>query len=239
MTQRCIRAVLFDMDGLTLDTESIGYNAYLRAGRKFGFQVNERLHMDLGGRTEPEIIAELKRLFGDDKDIVGWRSYINHQKDVILRERGRAGKKAGLLELLCYLNAVHIPYAQASSTKKEKILELLSTEYLVHAFPVIVSGDMVTHGKPDPEIFLTAASKLGVDPSEALVLEDARAGIEAAHRGGFRSACVYDDVTKYGTLTSGYPILVDLPDPHDAGLLADFKPHDLEEVIPIIKQANS
>jgi beta-phosphoglucomutase len=239
MTQRHIRAVLFDMDGLTLDTESIGYIAYLRAGKKFGFQVNDRLHMDLGGRTEPEIIAELKRVFGDDKDIVGWRSYINSQKDVILHERGRAGKKPGLLELLCYLNEMKIPYALASSTRQEKIRELLATEYLVHAFPIIVSGDMVTHGKPDPEIFQVAASRLNVDPSEALVLEDARAGIEAAHGGGFQSAFIFDDVSKYGTLDDGYPMLVNLPDPLDAGLLANYKPHDLGAVVTIIKQANS
>lgn len=239
MAQRRIRAVLFDMDGLTLDTESIGYSAYLRAGKKFGFQVNEQLHMDLGGRTESEIIAELKRVFGDDKDIVGWRAYINHQKDVILHERGRAGKKPGLLELLCYLNEMGIPYALASSTRSNKIHELLASEYLVHAFPVIMSGDMVAHGKPDPEIFQMAASRLGVDPQEALVLEDARAGIEAAHAGGFQSAFIFDDVSRLGTLNEGYPMLVELPEPKEAGVLADFRPKDLEEVIPIIIKANA
>ncbi len=239
MSQRRIRAVLLDMDGLTLDTESICYDAYLRAGRKFGFQVNERLHMDLGGRTEPEIVAELKRLFGDDKDVRRWRSYINHQKGVILRERGRAGKKPGLLELLCYLGEMGIPYALASSTERERIYELLATEYLVHAFPVIVSGDMVAHGKPDPEIFQVAAARLGVDPAETLVLEDARAGIEAARAGGFQSAFVLDDVSKRGAIGDGYPILADLPSPQDVGPLADFTPHDLEEAVAIIKQANS
>ncbi|WP_165443674.1 HAD family phosphatase [Olsenella sp. Marseille-P4559] len=234
-----VSAVLFDMDGLTLDTESIGYEAYLRAGKRYGFQVNERLHMDVGGRTEPEIIAELRRVFGDDKDIVGWRAYINEQKDAILRERGRAGKKPGLLELICFLNEMRIPYALASSTKREKIHQLLATEHLIHAFPVIVSGDMVTHGKPDPEIFEAAATRLGVAPPETLVLEDSRAGIEAARAGGFQSGFIFDDVSRLGVLEEGYPMLVGLPDPHDAGRYADYKPHDLEEVIAIIKQSNT
>lgn len=233
-----IRAVLFDMDGLALDTESISYEAYLRAGKKFGFQVNERLHMDLGGRTEECVIAELKQVFGADKNVIEWRKYINKQKDLIASERGYIGKRPGLLELLNYLNERHIPYALASSTNKQKILENLSKEYLIHAFPVIVSGDMVHHSKPDPEIFQISAKRLHVLPKNALVLEDARAGIIAARRGGFQNAFIFDDVSKLGSLDQGFPFLVDLPDPRDVEKLAQYKPANLAEVISIIESTD-
>ena len=99
-----IEGVIFDMDGLVLDTERLSYEAYLHSARKFGFQVNDRVHMYLAGRTEPTVVAGLHELYGDEQDVLTWRKDILAEKRRVLEEHGgRPGKKPGLLELLNFL----------------------------------------------------------------------------------------------------------------------------------------
>jgi HAD superfamily hydrolase (TIGR01509 family) len=235
-----IDAVIFDMDGLVLDTERQGYDAYLRAARHFDFQVNERVHMYLAGRTEPTVVAELKHLYGQDKDVASWRRYILEQKSVVLREHGgRAGKKPGLLELLNYLAENDLPYALASSSSRERVRESLASEWLVHAFPNAITGDMVMHSKPNPEIFLKAAGLLGVEPAHCLVLEDSGAGLRAARSGGFIPVFIYDDISQEGKVDGTSQVLIELADPRSVGSLASYTPNDLTEVIDIIEALNA
>lgn len=235
-----IDAVIFDMDGLVLDTERQCYEAYLRAARHFGFQMNDRVQMSLAGRTECAVMAGLRRIYGQDANVASWRRYILEQKDVVLREHGgRAGKKAGLLELLNYLAERGMPYALASSSSREQVERLLASEWLGHAFPVRVTGDMVTRSKPDPEIFLSAASLLGADPSRCLVLEDSAAGLDAAVSGGFVPVFVYDDLSDEETCDGGTMIRVPLDDPRSVGSLARFAPKNLADVIDLIEGLNA
>jgi len=212
---REIKAVIFDMDGLAFDTERMGYKAYLRAAQKFGFQVNLRVHDALAGQNERQIRAELRRIYGiGEEDVVAWRTYIAEQKAAILAEQGgRPHKKAGLLELLCYLDERSIPYALASSSKREVIRAYVEAEYLTHSFTHVVDGTMVRLSKPDPEIFLLASDLLGVEPAQTLVLEDSKAGICAANRGGYISGFVYDNLEDLPEVDEGMPLLVDLPAP--------------------------
>lgn len=202
------QAVLFDMDGLIFDSERLCYQAYLRAARTFGFQMNPALYMSLCGKIEREVVEGLRHAFGEDKDVTTWRAYIRKQKTAVRMERnGKVGKKPGLLELLSYLQERGIPYALASSSARSLIDEYLGAEYLTHTFPYIMDGTQVEHGKPDPEIFLKAARMIDADPANTLVLEDSHAGILAANAGGFTSGFIFDDLTTQDSVTEGYPIL--------------------------------
>lgn len=225
------------MDGLLFDTERICYRAYLRCARKFGIQMNDLVHLDLIGRVEADVVAETKRLFGQDKDVVGMRKVINSEKIRIREEQGgRVGTRPGAHALLSYLVERQIPYVIASSSKRSLIDSYLESEYLQHAFNRnIIDGSMVEHGKPDPEIFLRAAALIGVDPADTLVLEDSKAGILAAQAGGFMSGFVYDNMSDLGELADGDPILVELSGPEAIAELATASLETLTDAIGFIE----
>lgn len=225
------------MDGLLFDTERICYRAYLRCAREFGVQMNDLVHLDLTGRVEADVIAETKRLFGQDKDVAGMRKVINAEKARIREEQGgRVGTRPGAHALLSYLAERQIPYAIASSSKRPTIDSYLESEFLLHAFNRnIVDGTMVERGKPDPEIFLRAAELIGVEPADTLVLEDSKAGILAAKAGGFMSGFVYDDMSDLGELTDGDPILVELSGPEAIAEQASASLKTLADAIDLIE----
>lgn len=106
--------------------------------------------------------------------------------------RQHVPKKKGLDELLQYLKSHNYKTIVATSSGRERVDEILKNAQLTQYFDDSICGDEVTHGKPNPEIFLTACHKLGVQPEEALVLEDSEAGIQAAYDGHIDVICVPD-----------------------------------------------
>ena len=100
--------------------------------------------------------------------------------------------KKGLLELIEFLEKNKIPKAIASSTGRYLIDVLLEKANLLEHFPIIVSGDEITKGKPNPDIFLKASDKLKVEPDKCLVLEDSNAGIKAANAAGMQVIMIPD-----------------------------------------------
>ena len=235
-----VSAVIFDMDGLIFDTERICYQIYLEAARTFGFQMTRNMYTCLCGRTEKGILDDLSRAYGPEHDVASWRAFVRERKAPARAAlNGRVGKKPGLLELLSYLAEREIPYAMASSSTRDVIDSCLAGEYLTHAFPVIMDGSMVEHGKPDPEIFLRAADALGVAPEDTLVLEDSRAGIRAANAGGFMSGFVYDDMSDLPEVHEGFPILVELEGPEAIAAEARFTFDTLADAVPFIEGART
>lgn len=233
-------AVLFDMDGLIFDSERLCYLAYVRAAHRFGFQMHPHLYMSLCGKTEADVVVGLARAFGSDHDVASWRTYIREQKIAVRQEHGgKVGKKPGLLELLNYLQERDIPYALASSSTRAVIDTYLSAEYLVHAFPYVIDGSSVKNGKPDPEIFLKAAARIGADPARTLVLEDSHAGICAANAGGFTSGFIFDDLTNMEQVTEGFPILVKCEGPEAMRRDADFSFESLADVVEFLETGRS
>lgn len=235
-----VSAVIFDMDGLIFDTERICYQIYLEAARTFGFQMTHSMYTSLCGRTEKGILDDLSRAYGPGHDVAAWRAFVRERKAPARAALGgRVGKKPGLLELLCYLAERRIPYAIASSSTRDVIDSCLAGEYLAHAFPVIMDGSMVEHGKPDPEIFLRAADALGVDPGDTLVLEDSRAGIRAANAGGFISGFVYDDMSDLPEVHEGFPILVEFEGPEAIAAEASLSFETLADAVPFIEASRA
>lgn len=184
-------AVLFDMDGLMLDTERLLYAAWQRAMADYGYQASEEVFLASLGTTVAATNQLLRAAYGPDFPLEATNGRTGDYVWEEVDDRG-APLKPGLLALLDYLEAQDIPKAVASSSERATIDRLLGSAGLLARFPVTVAGDEVVHGKPAPDIFLLAARRLGVDPAQCLVLEDSEPGARAAHAAGMAVIIVPD-----------------------------------------------
>jgi HAD superfamily hydrolase (TIGR01509 family) len=184
-------AVLFDMDGLMLDTERMARRAWTSALSAHGYEMDEPSYLRLLGRTAGDVQQILLELFGQELPLVEIYKMrtANYEADIALNG---IRTRPGLLELLDFLEEKNIPKAVASSTVNWFVLHKLERAGIDRRFSTIVSGDQVPRGKPEPDIFLEAARRLGVDPRNCVVLEDSEAGITAAHRAGMIPLMVPD-----------------------------------------------
>jgi len=216
-----IKAVIFDMDGTLFDTESVYANAWRAAGKELNFAPIEEAIAACTGRN-----AKDTRQFFEDhyKELISYDEFMavrTKYYDAKIEEIG-VPIKPGVVELLDYLKANHIGVALATATRMVRTQENMERTGLGHYFDVLVTGDMVEHGKPHPETFLTAAEKLGVHPTECMGVEDSFNGVRAIRAAGMVTVMV-PDVTP--------------PTPEIEALL-DFKCDTLCDLIPIIKQRN-
>lgn len=183
-------AILWDLDGVLVDSRE----AHLEAWRAL---------CDETGR--PFERAYFERTFGlRNEDIIGgyWtgaakgeRRRLEERKEELFRQRaaGRIRSLPGAIELVRDAARRGLRQALVSSTPPENIALALREIGLEDAFEAVVSGDDVTRGKPDPEGYLLAARRLGVDPPRCVVVEDAPAGVEAGRRAGARTLGVAAD----------------------------------------------
>lgn len=182
-----IKACIFDLDGVVVDTAKYHYLAWRRLAGELGFEFqikdNERLKgisrleslnilLEIGGLSlnidEKERLAKLKNDW--------YLDYINKMKsDEIL---------PGVREFIEELKGNGIKIGLGSASKNATLI--LNQLGIIHLFETIADGNRVTKAKPDPEIFLLAAKDLKVEPKQSIVFEDAEAGVEAAIRGGFK-----------------------------------------------------
>jgi len=177
-------AVIFDMDGLMFDSERIARAGWIHAGEVFGLPITEDLFHQIVGSSRVTIRETFIRVLGD------------FDFDQVRAERAAFGRaymekygvpiKPGLFALLDFLDDAGIKKAVASSTYQADAMFYLTKAGIAGRFDGIVTGDMVTNGKPAPDIFLLAASILGMHPADCIVLEDSSAGILAATTAGMR-----------------------------------------------------
>lgn len=176
-----IEGIIFDMDGLMLDTESIALESWERAGKDFGYVISRELMMKAVGRTLVDTRKLLVKNLGDDFPFEEVRKVrIDYTKEFMLLNG--VPMKEGLIEFLEYCRLLKIPTAVATSTNRSDAIELLEKVDIVGYFNTIVCGDEIEKGKPEPDIFLMASKKLGVNPERCIVLEDSENGILAATR---------------------------------------------------------
>ena len=173
------KAVIFDMDGLMLDTQRMATVAWRQAVSTFGFQLTDKIILKLLGRNNEDSNEILKNEFGsefpfEDCRILARKTYADDMT------KNGIPVKAGLLPLLEYLEKKSIKVAVATSTAREFAVQRLEQTNLIGHFPVIVTGDEVTRGKPFPDIFLNTSELLQIPAKNCVVLEDSFSGIQAA-----------------------------------------------------------
>ncbi|GIM28802.1 hydrolase [Clostridium polyendosporum] len=186
-----VELVIFDMDGLMFDTETLAKRAWQETGKIYNYDISQEFLLGLLGMNKKSIAEEFRKEFGENFPFD--EIYIEQGKCVsrIIEEEG-LGVKEGLRELLDYLTEKKIKKAVATSSIRERAEKLLSIAGVLDKYDRVICGDEVTKGKPDPEIFVTVCKKLDVDPANAIVLEDSERGLEAAVAGGIRCIMVPD-----------------------------------------------
>lgn len=178
-----IRGVLFDMDGLVLDTEKLYCRFWMEAARSLGFPMT--LEQALGMRSLGGALgqAKLTGYFGPDARYSEIRDRRVTLMDAYIAEHG-VELKPGIRELLDYLQENGIACAITSSSPLSRIRSYLAFHGLDTRFDALCSGHDVPQGKPAPDIYLHGAAALGLPPENCLALEDSPAGIESACRAG-------------------------------------------------------
>ncbi|HPB31698.1 MAG TPA: HAD family phosphatase [Candidatus Sumerlaeota bacterium] len=182
-------AVIFDSDGVIVDSEPFSLAAFREAMDIMGVHLSDEDVMANCGLTDPDIVQYVYRKFNRSVDA----DLFHAHKTRLYEEKVNAGRLEacpGAPGLLEQLTAEMIPYALASSGSSRKIQFNLSRVGLYDKFPVIISGEQVARGKPDPAIFLKAAECLGMAPETCVVVEDSLNGIEAARRAGMKCLAV-------------------------------------------------
>lgn len=175
--------VIFDNDGVLVDTEHFSIEAYRRAIEEQGVKLCDEDNDRNCGLTDADIIRNMKEMYGADLDLELFsRRKIEHYEQLAGAAEIRVF--AGARELIEALRAEDVPYAVASSGSRSKIAFNLDHAGISNLFPVIVSGEDFRRGKPDPEIVIRSAEKLGLAPESCVVIEDSINGLKAAHAAG-------------------------------------------------------
>lgn len=184
------KAVIFDMDGLMIDSERVTFEEYCLKLKQLNYDFNETIYRRCLGKNKQGVYQVFIDHYGEEFPIDDIWDEVHVSLDNRLQQE--VPLKKGIIELLTFLKENGYKTIVATSSSRNRADMILKTANLHHYFDDTICGDEVTCGKPDPEIFLTACKKLGVEPNEALVLEDSEAGITAAHAGNIDVICVPD-----------------------------------------------
>jgi HAD superfamily hydrolase (TIGR01509 family) len=191
LIERWPEAVIFDMDGLMLDTEAPALRAWESAARGLGREFDLTLCRQMIGRSFVDCVALIRARHGSDYPVDALTSAWAADYDAIVAAEG-ISRKPGLDDILDLLDERGIATAVATSTRRERARAKLDRVGLLHRFAALVGGDEVARGKPAPDIFLAAAERLGVAARDCIVLEDSEPGIIAAAAAGMTPVMVPD-----------------------------------------------
>ncbi len=186
-----IKAVVFDMDGLLLDTEGLYKLAWQQAASDLGFELDDDAYATLVGRPNDACEGELRRRFGSEFPMPSFRTRWADLWREAVATRG-IPSKPGLEPLLAFVEARGMARAIATSSDARYTELSLRKAGLAGRFEVIVTGDQIARGKPAPDIYLEAARRMGHAPAECLAFEDSDAGVLAATSAGMTTICVPD-----------------------------------------------
>lgn len=202
--ERPIRGILFDMDGLVLDTEKLFTRFWMEACQFYGFPMTREQALRMRAANSKLSEANLHEFFGPDADYKQLRAKRIELMSAFIAENG-VEPKPGIHELLDFLQENGIATAITSSSPTDRIRAYLGSVGLYHRFDKVCSGYDVPWGKPAPDIYLKGAAVLGLHPEECLALEDSPTGILSAYRAGCLPVIIPDqDAPSEETLARSY-----------------------------------
>ncbi|MGY8626090.1 HAD family hydrolase [Chromobacterium violaceum] len=188
---RSFDALLFDMDGLMLDTETLSCAATRRAGAELGIRIDDAMLMGMVGLSEARCTRYIAEYLADEEQaaLLQRTSRACYRR---MLEQEEIPLKPGIVELLDWAQSQDIPRAVATSTRRAIADVKLARSGLARYFRHTIAGDEVARTKPEPDIYLAAAALLGAAPERCIVLEDSPYGMQAGVAAGARVILVPD-----------------------------------------------
>lgn len=185
MMKRQYRGVIFDLDGVIVSTDDCHYKAWKKMAEEeeiyFDRQINERLRGVSRMESLQIILEKSPKTYSETQKALLAQRKNGYYREMIL-ELDPSAMLEGALAFVLEMKARGLKVAIGSSSKNAALI--LKQIQCDHLFDAVADGNEITHSKPDPEVFLKAAEKLGLLPNECIVVEDADAGVEAALRAG-------------------------------------------------------
>ena len=189
------KAVVFDMDGVILDSEKIYRKYEYVAAEKYGLPMDniEEFCNRIAGGTKHTNKIVFQEFFNTDIDYMEYRDVVSAGVEAYATEYGYE-VKPGIKELFDFLKERKIKIALATSTDKDRATRFLEPHGLLPYFDAMVFGDIIPpgRGKPNPDIYLAACKQLGTEPAETIGVEDSRNGVLSSSRGGLFTVMVVD-----------------------------------------------
>jgi len=187
-----IKAIIFDMDGVILDSESISDITWRKAAEEKGLSVTDEILNACRGSNKNDTIATLKKYYGDAFDS---EKFLERTSELFheIEEKDGIPLLPYAKEILEYLKPRY-RLALASSTRGPTVERQLRAAGVIDFFETRTTGEMVEHSKPNPEIYLMACKSIGMKPEECAAIEDSLNGIRSAHAAGLHPVMVIDKV---------------------------------------------
>ena len=186
-----IDGIVFDMDGVIFDTERLSLTLWQKLADKYSLGDISEVEKKCIGRSTKDSMKILQDAYGDKVSVE--KLYLE-SRDLLARtisEKGLPLKK-GAVEILEFLHNNNVRVGLASSTNYKTVIKNLESVHIRDYFQVIVGGDMILNSKPEPEIYLLACEKLGVNPEKTYAVEDSENGIISAYRAKMMPVLVPD-----------------------------------------------
>ena len=208
------KAFIFDLDGVIVDTAKYHFLAWKELANSLGFDFTEQQNELLKGVSRVRSLEILLDIGGVQLSQAEKDKYLHEKNEQYLSYITKMDTREilpGIPELLSFLKGGNIPFALGSASKNARLI--LKNLELLNDFDAIVDGNDVSTAKPDPEVFLIAAERLGKDPRDCIVIEDALAGVQAANSAGMTSVAIGDPAVLKGAdynLKSTKELTVDL-----------------------------
>lgn len=186
-----MKAVVFDMDGILFDTEIVCMKSWMAIAEKWGLPVMEEIFPKCIGLNANDSRRIVLEAYGEDFNYPVFREETARWFRNYIQQNGLP-IKPGVHEILDWLKTSGYKVGLASSTRRESVCSHIEQAGIGDCFGTVITGDMVEHSKPRPDIYLRACRELGVTPQEAYAIEDSPNGIRSAHAAGMRPIMVPD-----------------------------------------------